>query len=267
MAFSRPDRTRRARSPRTYFAALAGTPRRIAATTTLALTFASFGLSGLAPASVAAEDSATSDVIATAAAGTPAATLCPVDSNNVPTAAAKASEVFTIAADGDSTASYTAHEVLSGQGSKDPVGTTAGVIGTILLGDDSTPITCSTFYVDLRTLTTDDDRRDNQVQKVLETSEYPLGTFVVTSVEGLDGSLTDGKEHTAKLIGDLTVHNVTKTVSWDAKITLDGDKLTGTATTSITFQDFGMEPPVFGPVASMQDDLQLAMNLVATKSN
>lgn len=236
------------------------TPRRIAATTTLGLTLLSVSLSGMAPATVSAQSAST------AVSGTPASVMCPVDSNNVPVAASDAAGVYTIASD-KSTAGYTVQEVLTGKGDATAIGTTDAVIGTILLDKSGAALPCSVFYVDLRTLTTDEDRRDGQVQKVLEAETYPLGTFVMTSADGLTGSLTDGAEHTFTMIGDLTVHNVSKQVTWDATVKMDGDTLTGSATSKVTFADFGMEAPVFGPVASIQEDFQLQVQLVAAKAS
>jgi len=235
------------------------TPRAMAAIVTLTLVLASLMVSWFAPASVSAQESTAATP---SGSGTPAAEMCPVDSNAVPVAAADAATVYSIDSEA-STASYEVQEVLTGQGDVTAVGTTNAFIGTILLDDAGTPLTCSTFYVDLRTLTTDEDRRDAQVQNVLETSEFPLGTFILTSVEGLDGAVNDGEEHTITLVGDLTIHGVTNTVSWEATVSTDGDTLTGTATTTITFGDFGMDAPVFGPVASIEEEFQLSINLTA----
>lgn len=232
-------------------------PRRILASSAVALALTVSTASAFLPGAALAQSTAT-DVT-----GTPAAETCVMDANNVPEAASSAGSVFTL--DGNaSTASYSVQEVLTGQGDVNAVGTTNALIGTILLDESGAPVPCSVVYVDLRTLTTDEDRRDNQVQKVLETSTYPLGTFIVTGVEGLDGALNDGQEHSFTIIGELTIHGVTKQTTWDATAKVDGATMTGTATTTITFGDFGMEAPVFGPVASIEDEFQLSIDLTAT---
>ncbi|MGC4108427.1 MAG: YceI family protein [Thermomicrobiales bacterium] len=241
-----------------FVSQVVSSPRRVLTTSAVALALTVSTASAFLPGTTLAESTAT-DVT-----GTPAAQMCTMDSNNVPEAASTAGSVFTVDA-ASSQASYSVQEVLTGQGDATALGTTNALIGTILLDDAGTPVPCSVVYVDLRTLTTDEDRRDNQVQKVLETSTYPLGTFIVTGTEGLDGAVNDGQEHTFKLIGDLTVHGVTKQTTWDATVKVDGDTLTGTATTTITFGDFGMDAPVFGPVASIEDEFQLSINISATK--
>ena len=92
------------------------------------------------------------------------------------------------------------------------------------------PLACSRFDVDLRTLQSDSSRRDNYLySNTLETEQFPLATFILTGVEGLDGPLPDGEETSFTLIGNLTVHGVTNLISWEAKVTRDGDELSGDA--------------------------------------
>jgi len=174
------------------------TPRRIAATTTLGLTLLSISMSGMAPATVSAQSASMTAV------GTPAAVMCPVDTSNVPAAASDAAGVYTIASD-KSTAGYTVQEVLTGKGNATAIGTTDAVVGTILLDKSGAALPCSVFYVDLRTLTTDEDRRDGQVQKVLEAETYPLGTFIMTSRPHLQG---DRRSHRPQCheAGDVGCH-------------------------------------------------------------
>ncbi|MGB3330576.1 MAG: YceI family protein [Thermomicrobiales bacterium] len=234
-------------------------PRRTLASAAIGLALVASASTAFMPGTTMAASTATE------VTGTPAAQTCVVDANHVPAAASSAAATYTVDA-ANSTVSYTVQEVLTGQGDATAVGTSNALIGTLLLDSAGAPAPCSVVYVDLRTLKTDEDRRDNQVQNVLETSTYPLGTFIVTGVQGLDGTLTDGQEHTFTLIGELTVHGVTKQTSWDATVKIDGGTLTGTATTTITFGDFGMDAPVFGPVASIQDEFQLSINLTATSA-
>lgn len=164
-----------------------------------------------------------------------------------------------------SSASYETRENLSSIGDNDVKGTTNAVAGMLIFDADGVPLAGSRIDVDLRTLATDQAKRDGQVQKVLDTANNPVGTFVVTSVEGLDGALPDGEEVHFTLIGNVTLHGVTKSVAWDATAKLDGDAITGVATTTITFADFDIEKPIIGPVVSIDDNLKLTINLVANK--
>jgi len=200
----------------------------------------------------------TGSVPATAQEATPTTSDC-----NVEQATADAAAVYAIASD-QSTASYTAKEELRGIGDNDAVGTTNAIIGSVLLGDDNVPLRCSNFAVDMRTMETDEARRDNYLrQNVLESDTYPYATFLVDSVTGLDGGLVDGETVKIQLHGDLTIHGVTKPVTWEAEVTLKDETITGTATTTFKIEDFDMEKPIVGPVVSIDDSVKLDVSITA----
>lgn len=162
-----------------------------------------------------------------------------------------------------SQASFTVTEELAGAGLNDAVGTTNAIIGTILIDIDGNPLACSRIDVDLRTLVTDESRRDARIQDALGTSNNPVATFIVTEVSGLDSPLEQGSEAELTLVGNLTINGVEKQVSWNATVTLDGDSITGSATTLIRFDDYDVEKPVMGPVMSIEDDVTLTIDIVA----
>lgn len=163
----------------------------------------------------------------------------------------------------ESQAEFTSTEELSGAGVNEAIGTTNAVIGTILIGEDGTPLPCSRIDVDLRTLVTDESRRDGQIQKAMETDEFPLATFIVTEVQGIDGPLEEGVETELSLIGNLSIHGVEKQVTWKTIVTHADGSVTGTAETQVTFADFDIEKPVIGPVMSIEDEVGLTIDIVA----
>ena len=167
----------------------------------------------------------------------------------------------------DSEARYRAQEELAGQGANEAVGATNAFIGQILFDESDLPLACSRFDVDLRTLVSDESRRDNFLyNNTLETGQYPLATFILTSVEGLDQSLEEGEETTVVLIGDLTLHGVTKAVAWEATVTLDGDTLEGNATTTFDMPDFNIQEPVVGPVIAVDETITLEVDISARQA-
>lgn len=89
---------------------------------------------------------------------------------------------------------------------------------------------------------------------------------MVASIEGLDSPLVDGETVTLKLVGNLTLHGVTLPATWDAEVTLDGDTLTGTASTSFRMADYDIEEPVVGPVASVDQEIKLEVEISATRN-
>ena len=59
---------------------------------------------------------------------------------------------------------------------------------------------------------------------------------------------------------------VTRRVAWDATAVKKGDEITGKATTTFHMPDFGITPPKVGPVQSIQDDVQLEIEITARKA-
>lgn len=176
------------------------------------------------------------------------------------------STLYSIVSD-QSEARYEVEEEFVGQGANTAVGTTSAFIGQIGLDANGAPLTCSRFDVDLRTLVSDNSMRDNKLyDETLETGTYPLTTFILTSVEGLDGGLVDGQESTVTLLGNLTLHGVTKLVAWSGTVKLEGDTLSGSAEMSLNIADFDMVEPSSNQVLSIDDTIKLGVTIVAQKS-
>jgi polyisoprenoid-binding protein YceI len=170
---------------------------------------------------------------------------------------------------GASRASYTVGEQLAGRDlPNDAVGTTSGVTGSITLNADGTVAPGSQVAIDLSTLASDESRRDNFVKSnVLQTATYPTAEFVPTKVEGLAAPLPTSGTVAFKLIGNLTVHGVTKEVTWDVTAQAQPTSVSGTAQTTVTFAQFGLTAPKVGPVLSVNDQLQLQLNFQADRTS
>lgn len=163
----------------------------------------------------------------------------------------------------ESAVRYRAQEELQGRGAVEAVGETTAFIGNIYFDEAGLPLVCSRWDADLRQLTSDESRRDNYLyNNTLETETYPLATFILTSVEGLDQPL-GSEEVTFTLIGDLTLHGVTKAIAWTATAKIDGDTLTGTANTVFDMEDFNITPPRVGPVISLDETVVLEADITA----
>jgi len=182
-----------------------------------------------------------------------------------PSASPTVEAAYTLTLDpSQSSARYIAQEELTGQGDNEVVGETQAIQGTLLFDESWMPIAGSRVDVDMRTLVSDESRRDNYLyDNTLETGEFPLATFIATGVEGIESGLVDGEETTFTLVGDLTLHGVTNEAKWDVTATLSGESVTGTASTSFILEDYEMEKPIVGPVVSIDDVIVLEMDVVA----
>ena len=144
----------------------------------------------------------------------------------------------------------------------DAVGVTSSVAGSVvILGDGTVLPGRSRIEVDLASLESDQRRRDRYVRRnTLETDAYPSAVLVPTEVRGLDFPLPTEGERSFQLAGDLTVHGVTRRTVWDVVARFGPEALGGTATTSFTFADFGLEIPRVAMVLSVVDRITLELD-------
>jgi polyisoprenoid-binding protein YceI len=185
-----------------------------------------------------------------------------------PTQAASADGVRLVVDSSVSQASYHAREQLVGKTlPSDAVGTSKSVSGALVLGADGSVLADqSKITVDLSKLQSDESRRDNFVKNdTLQTSRFPTATFVPNAVQGLTMPLSTSGQSTFQLLGDLTVHGVTKPVTWQVTATFADTTVSGSATTAIKITDFGMTPPKAGPVLSIEDGLTLELVFTAAR--
>lgn len=221
-------------------------------------TSAATAVSTTAPAAATTSPAAAPSTAASTPAAAPAtassATAAPVDT---------AQTVRLEFVSGDNTARYRVREQLASLSfPSDAVGTTKAVTGTIVANADGTFVSSvSKVQVDLSTLTSDQNQRDNFIKRsTLQTNTYRYAVFVPTAIQGLTLPPTSGPV-SFKLIGDLTIRNVTKQVTWDVTGTINGNDATGTATTSFNFAYFNLTKPSVGVVLSVEDNITLEMDL------
>jgi polyisoprenoid-binding protein YceI len=199
---------------------------------------------------------------ATAAMPAPAGAAPPMSSSV--SARSEATRVDLVA--GGSEARYRAQEVLAGRGANEAVGRTSDVAGMIQVeADGSIAAEQSRITVDLGTLQSDTAMRDNYIKRsTLQVGQFPTADFVVTSAPGLPTPLPTSGSATFELVGDLTVHGVTRPATWQATATFADREVTGTATTTVLMTDFGMTPPKVGSVVSIEDSVRLELDVRAT---
>lgn len=145
-------------------------------------------------------------------------------------------------------------------------GSTQAVEGFIQLNlsDLSAPLGDNRFTVRINTLTTDRDDRDRWIrEKGPRLNDYPLATFVATAIAEAPSAYTEGEEVTFKLIGDLTIREVTKQVTFEITASLRGDTLRGVARTRLRMSDFGIEPPSFANTLTVADEFELEIQITA----
>ena len=147
------------------------------------------------------------------------------------------------------------------------IGKTSQVTGELTVDlENPANIEFSEFSVDISTLQSDSSRRDNAIRRDwLESSQFPLARFVVKELSGFPDSPQEGQPLQFKMIGDLTVREATLPVTWDVTATLNGDRLTGTATTFIMMADWGVPPPNIAGILIVKDGVTLTLDFTFAK--
>ncbi len=210
-----------------------------------------------------------------AACGQPQATVpspgAETRPSGTPTAASgsgpAAAVAFRIVPD-QSEARYRVREQLANlQFPSDAIGRTKAISGTIAFARDGSIISsASKLTVDLTTLRSNEQRRDNFIKtNTLEVSRYPTAEFVPREARGLPWPLPASGETTFQLVGDMTVHGTTRPVIWEVTAKFAGDQVTGTATTSFKFGDFNMQVPRVAVVLSVEDNIRLEVDFTVAR--
>ncbi|MGH8434988.1 MAG: YceI family protein [Pseudomonas sp.] len=169
---------------------------------------------------------------------------------------------FVIAPEGTE-ARYRVREQLAGiDFPSDAVGKTTQVQGRIVVDPKGAIVQQeSKFTVDMASLTTDSDRRDNFVRRnTLQTAQYATAVFVPREFRGLRFPLAASGDVTFQIVGDLTVRDQTRPATWDVTAKLTQGAITGKANTKFTFADFGMTKPRVRSVLSVDDDIKLELD-------
>ena len=169
-----------------------------------------------------------------------------------------------------SEARYRVREQLAGINfPSDAVGTTRAIDGSIFLDAQGRIRTSdSRLTVDLRTLRSDRDRRDNYVRRnTLETERYPTAVFIPSELRGLPFPLPQTGTASFELIGDLTIRDTTQPVTWEATATFNGQEVSVQAKTSFRFADFGLSIPRVASVLSVEDTIHLETDILLRRGS
>lgn len=232
------------------FAACAPTAEPTAATVPPTIAPSATSAGQVAPTNVPAPTDAPAPTSAPASQPTAASTNPPSSINNAgglpQTVVDGEGKFFTFQVVPDqTTVEYAVDEILFGN-KRITRGKTNAVEGDFKLGvKDGKPFfDFSQLRVDLRTLKSDNGMRDAAIQRQwLESAKYPFAEFVVTEIQEFPAEANAGQEVKFKVTGDMTIREITKPVTFDVSVKLEGDTLTGTGVTQIFMKDYGFSPP------------------------
>lgn len=168
-----------------------------------------------------------------------------------------------------SSVSYSVGEVFFNENNRFnlAVGTTQEVNGEVSVNmTHPEQSSVGTITVDISAFKSDSSRRDNAIRsRWLQSSTYPLATFVPTQVRGLRADVRAGETVNLQITGDLTVREVTRPVTFDVQVQLENDVLQGTATTEVLMTDFGFSPPDIAGMLRAEDKVKIDFTFTAAE--
>ena len=127
----------------------------------------------------------------------------------------------------------------------------------------TTELTELAVVVDMRTLRSDDDRRDGQLaERGLETDTFGDATFNLQEPIDLGETPAPGETITADANGILSMHGVTNEVTVPVEAMWDGDAIEAVASFDVALADYGIEPPVGSLVLSIEDTRTVETHLL-----
>jgi polyisoprenoid-binding protein YceI len=158
-----------------------------------------------------------------------------------------------------SEAGYRVREQLANLSAEsDAVGRTSDVTGTITVVDagDGAQLTAGELTVDTTTIKSNEDRRDNRLRtEGLQTDEFTTATFKLTQPADVPAAALAGTATDLTLVGDLTLHGVTKSVEIPAQALLTNGQIQVAGSLTFPLSDFDITTPnVGGFVVSIADE-------------
>lgn len=197
-------------------------------------------------------------VVATATPMPPAVGPTPQPLAPTPTPA----EAYIVSSN-ESTATYSVREKLASLSlPSEAVGRTSAITGEIYM--DGRP---SKVVVDLRTLQSDQSRRDNYIRRTgsLLSERYPWAEYTVTDVGHLIGDLQQGKTISGEVTGRMKIREVERPFTFNIEARMGEGVLQLHGVAEFTWEDFQIPPPNIANFVQVQDKVRIEVLLVAKK--
>lgn len=151
---------------------------------------------------------------------------------------------------------------------KTVVGVTDEVAGDLLVDfDHPANSQLGTIRINVRTLETDNEFRTRALRgQILQAdqAEFEFAEFTPLTLSDLPDTVAVGDSFDFQISGSLTIHGVTREVTFDATLTvISATRLEGNASTIVLYRDFGMTIPEAPGVADVSEEVTLQIDFVA----
>ncbi len=146
------------------------------------------------------------------------------------------------------------------------IGKTNQVTGEILV-DFANPqeTEIAEIQINASALATDNSFRNRAIQgQILNTSAYPLISFLPTEIITLPQTVNFGESLSLEISGDLTIKEVTQQVTFTASvIPISATEIQGHAETMVAYADYDIFIPSVPRVADVDEEVLLEIDFVA----
>ncbi len=152
----------------------------------------------------------------------------------------------------------------------DAVGRTSAVTGAITIAgsNSNVQLTGGTISIDTTQIASNESRRDNRLRtEGLQTDLFPTASFKLTSPVAIPAAALQGTPTNVTLVGDLTLHGVTKSVEIPAQAQLANGTISVAGSLGFPLSDFDITAPnVGGFILSIADTGTLEFAVGFTKA-
>ncbi|WP_160646473.1 YceI family protein [Chengkuizengella marina] len=121
--------------------------------------------------------------------------------------------------------------------------------------------------VNINSIDSGNGQRDSHIKgdRFLQAEPFPEATFQLHSIENWSNEWQSGQTNFILLTGDLTIKDITKTVTFETEVLSENDILKLKADTTVTFNDYGMNNP-HTVLLDTENDVLITLQLVLNKN-
>jgi polyisoprenoid-binding protein YceI len=147
------------------------------------------------------------------------------------------------------------------------IGTINIVTGTLVFDEEK--IASGSFIFDMRNLSVDDmediDDRVALLKELMNESFFNCNDYSISLFEIKKGEKIDNEDYNYQITGNLTIKEITKEITFPAKIVLDENKLLGEAKIVFNRQEWELEMSNFIKDFALNNNIELNVSLKANK--
>ena len=164
-----------------------------------------------------------------------------------------------------SSLTYDIQESIVGREATTATGTTHGIAGDLAINtNDLAESRVGKIVVNVEQFRSDNNLRDARIrQDFLQSHQFPLATFSISQIRGLEGKLAEGETQTFTMDGLVTLRDTSAPATWKVTASLANGTLTATATTMAKLSRFDAGPISITGLVKTSDDVKLTLKLKA----